>query len=212
MLEFIAVAITAVGAAGLLIVGGILALQDRTTTASAVLGFAFLFVVLLFVSKFKHIHGFGFEAEMWDEKQVQAAELVDKLSTTSVAVGQQVGLIASKLGLWSAGFTNPELADLLDQTDTMLVKADVPKQRREELLAPVYGRIELNYWSAAHQTAVNMFRTASERRQVPQGATTEERAAFEHRAKDAEASWGKLAQVSFKVRAYKEARSHHRDC
>ena len=39
----------------------------------------FLFVVLLLLAKFKRFKGFGFEAEMWEEKQEEAAALVKSL-------------------------------------------------------------------------------------------------------------------------------------
>jgi hypothetical protein len=196
-MEYVALTITALGAIGLLIIGGFLAMRHHTAASSAVLGFAFLFVLLLFVSKFKHVHGFGFEAEMWEQKQVEAAVLVDKLSTTSVAVAQQVGLIASRLGLWASEFTNPELADLLEQTDEMLTKADVSKQRKEELLAPVYGRIELNYLFAAKQVAINAFQQASTLL-LPSNPSDEVRAELQRKSKEATDNWAKVTQVSLK--------------
>ena len=36
---------------------------------------------------------------MWEEKQAEAAELVEKLKSTSEALAQQIALIASRLGL-----------------------------------------------------------------------------------------------------------------
>ena len=54
--------IIALAAAGLFVLGGILAWQNKTSACATVLGFAFLLAVLLLVSKFKHVRGFGFEA------------------------------------------------------------------------------------------------------------------------------------------------------
>jgi hypothetical protein len=72
--------IVSLGAVALLIVGLYLAILDRgAPTITAVLGTGFLFVVLLLLAKFKRFKGFGFEAEMWEEKQEEAAVLVEDL-------------------------------------------------------------------------------------------------------------------------------------
>jgi len=103
------------------------------------------------MSKFKHVTGFGFEAETWDEKQVEAAQLVDQLSSASEALSQQVALVASRLGLWGSGLTNPELADLLQQTKKTLEAAKIPKARMDEILLPIKQRISYNYWKTAYR-------------------------------------------------------------
>jgi hypothetical protein len=108
-------------------------------------------VVLLLLAKFKHIKGFGFEAEMWEEKQIEAAALVDRLTLLSEAVSEQMALIASKLGLWGGSLTNTELADLTEQVSRLLQAAGASTIRVNEILGPVYRRIELNYWSAAQR-------------------------------------------------------------
>jgi|SRR6516162_68733 hypothetical protein len=92
-----------------LIVGGI-SLGWRkppgnTGAVTAILSFGFLALLLLHMSKFKHVNGFGFEAETWDQKQVEAAKLVDQLSNTSAALNEQVALLASRLGLWGPGLS-----------------------------------------------------------------------------------------------------------
>ena|SRR5271166_3431027 len=143
--------IISIGAAGLLALGGYLGFLDRTASATAVLGFAFLLVVLLLLAKFKHIKGFGFEAEMWEEKQIEAAALVDRLTLLSEAVSEQMALIASKLGLWGGSLSNIELAELTEQVSRLLHAAGASTVRVSEILGPVYGRVELNYWSAAQR-------------------------------------------------------------
>ena len=61
--------IISVGAVGLLALGGYLGFLDKTASATTVLGFAFLLVVLLLLAKFKHVKGFSFEAEMREESR-----------------------------------------------------------------------------------------------------------------------------------------------
>lgn len=121
----------------------------RTTTVTAVLSIAFLMLLLLHMSKFKHVKGFGFDAETWDETQVQAAKLVNQLSSASEALSEQVSLLASRLGLWDSGLTNPELAAILRQTTKQLTEANIAKEKQREILEPIRRRISLNYWRAA---------------------------------------------------------------
>jgi uncharacterized membrane protein len=89
-------------------VGLYVAIIDRATAATVLLSFGFLFVILLVLSKFKRFKGFGFEAEMWEEKQEQAAVLVERLTLLSATLSQQVALIAAKLGLWGSGLSFKE--------------------------------------------------------------------------------------------------------
>jgi hypothetical protein len=80
MMQLVANIIVSLGAVALIIVGIYLAILDRSVpTITAVFGIGFLFVVLLLLAKFKRFKGFGFEAEMWEEKQEEAAALVDSL-------------------------------------------------------------------------------------------------------------------------------------
>jgi len=80
IMQLVANIIISLGAFTLLIVGIYLAILDRgASTMTVVLGTGFLFVVLLLLAKFKRFKGFGFEAEMWEEKQEEAAGLVKEL-------------------------------------------------------------------------------------------------------------------------------------
>jgi hypothetical protein len=80
IVQLLANIILSLGASALLIVGIFLAINDRgAPTITAVLGTGFLFVVLLLLAKFKRFKGFGFEAEMWEQKQEEAAALANYL-------------------------------------------------------------------------------------------------------------------------------------
>jgi hypothetical protein len=103
------------------------------------------------------VNGFGFDAETWDQKQVEAASLVEKLRTLTDASSQQVALMASKLGLWDNGLTNPQLGQLLNQTRRVLNGADISANRRDQILEPIVKRITLNYEMAAYQFVVRAF-------------------------------------------------------
>jgi hypothetical protein len=136
----------------------------RPTTVTAVLSVAFLMLLLLHMSKFKHVKGFGFDAETWDEKQVQAAQLVDQLSSISEGLSQQVALLASRSGFWESGLTNPELAALLRQTNTLLqATTAISQTKRDEILAPLRLRISTNYWDAARNLIYKAYSTKAGR-------------------------------------------------
>ena len=80
IMQMVANIIVAFGAIFLLGAGIRLAFLDRgAATITVFLGIGFLFVVLLFLAKFKRFKGFGFEAKMWEEKQEEASSLVDSL-------------------------------------------------------------------------------------------------------------------------------------
>ena len=140
--------ITALAALALLGMGIVLSRQKEGSKGAitAVLTFGFLVLLLLHMSKFKHVKGFGFDAETWDEKQVEAAKLVDQLSNMSEVLSQQIVLLSSRLGMWDSGLTTPELMDIYKQTEKQLEAASISKPRRDEILEPLRRRIVLGYW------------------------------------------------------------------
>jgi hypothetical protein len=144
--------------------------REKSVPASAAMGFVFLFIVVLSLSKFKHVNGFGFEAETWDQKQVEAAGLVEKLSTLTEATSQQVALVASKLGLWDSGLTNPQLGELLKQTHQILGGADIAPSRRDQILEPIVKRITQNYRTAAYQFVTRAFQQREQSLQIQRSA------------------------------------------
>lgn len=129
-METVTFIVTALIAVGLFGAGICISLKKtpKATVVTSVFGFAFLALVLLHVSKFKHVNGFGFEAETWDEKQVEAGKLVDQLSALSDSLSQQVALLASRLST-AHGLTVPELGELIEQTEKQLTAASIPKNR-----------------------------------------------------------------------------------
>jgi hypothetical protein len=69
------VTVWTVAAVALLFMGAVVAFRKtaKTATVASLLSIGFLTLVLLQISKFTHINGFGFEAETWDQKQIEAA-------------------------------------------------------------------------------------------------------------------------------------------
>jgi hypothetical protein len=154
--------ILTIGSIGLLAAGAYLCLLDRPASAATSLGFGFLLLVLLLLAKFKRFKGFGFEAEMWEEEQVKAAALVDRLSLLSEAVTTQMALIAARIGLWDSSFSIPEMAALLEQIEQLLAAANVSQSDHDKILSPLYTRIELDYWNTARGFLERVLRREAE--------------------------------------------------
>lgn len=198
--------IIALGAIALLSAGTYLGLQNESASAGTVLGFGFLLVVLLLLAKFKRIKGFGFEAEMWDEKQIQAAVLVDKLTALATLTSEQVALISAKLGLWDSALTNPQMIALLKQADTVLQATDVPKSKRDEILAPIRDRIALNYLNVAHHIADAGFKVEIKQLNTKLNTAVEpERGTLAATIRQLEAERNKLNGRT----TYEECKAHH---
>jgi hypothetical protein len=80
VIKLISNLIAAVAAVALLAAGLYVALStDKTATTGYLLAFAFLFVVLLSLAKFRRFKAWGFEAEMWETKQEEAAAIINGL-------------------------------------------------------------------------------------------------------------------------------------
>jgi hypothetical protein len=86
VMQLISNSIISAGAALLLVIGIYLVATDKPAQSSAALGFAFLYVVLLLLAKFKRFKGFGFEAEMWEQKQEEAAAIIENLKEASTRI------------------------------------------------------------------------------------------------------------------------------
>lgn len=72
--------------------------REQFVDAGVVFGFGFLSFVYANVSRFKRFKGFGFEAELWEDKQKEAEELINKLRTVVSIYSHEVILGKIKLG------------------------------------------------------------------------------------------------------------------
>jgi hypothetical protein len=85
-------------------VGAGLASTDCSAAATSAWGFAFLLMVMLLLSKFRRFKGFGFEAELWEQKQADAAALVDQMKSLSKLLSRQMASVAARLALMGFSF------------------------------------------------------------------------------------------------------------
>jgi hypothetical protein len=141
--------IIAIAACSLLSVGVHLALTDRSGSAATAWGFGFLLFILLLLTKFKPFKGFGFEAELWEQKQAEAAALIDQLKTLSKLISKQMASVAARIGLWDSALSLAELAEFVEGLQQQLKAIEVPSHEAEEVLQKMYQRIEAAYYAEA---------------------------------------------------------------
>jgi hypothetical protein len=153
--------IIAVAACALIVLGIYLALADRAASAATAWGFGFLLVILLLLTKFKRFKGFGFEAELWEQKQVEAANLIDQLKSLAKLMSKQMAMVAARIGLWDSALSMAELADLVDDLKQQLDAIDVPPHESEEILRTLYQRIESAYCAEAWTIMMTALKAAS---------------------------------------------------
>lgn len=102
-----------------------LAMRDRVPagTLMAVLGLLLLAFVQL--SRFKHIKGLGFEAELWESKQEEAAELIDQTRALLKILSAAMLRAAPRMGRMMSGFNRRELLALATEVGTSLKSAGI---------------------------------------------------------------------------------------
>ena len=122
------------------------------------MSFGFLLIVMLTVLQFKHVKGFGFDAETWDQKQVEAAKLVDQLQGLTKATTRELALVASKIGLWDNGPSSQELMGITNTLTPVLKASGFEKEQRDELLSPIQDRIAFNYPVRASSEIFSLFK------------------------------------------------------
>lgn len=152
-----------IGALDLLALGTYLGFQDKTASSTAAFGFGFLLIILLLLSKFKRFKGFGFTAEMWDEKQIEAAKLVDRLKVTSESLVQQASVLAANLGMMNAGLTLPQKAHLFAQLLEVGKRTEISEQQLSNYLDPLFQRIRIDFCWAAERMTMRTYQAENDR-------------------------------------------------
>jgi len=167
------------GSAALLAVGIWLLVRGYPRRAAVPLAACVALAVVLVGSRFDHVKGFGLEAEIWSDKQREAAALIDRLKVLSLSSSEQTSLMASRLGRWDSGLTNKELVTLLQQTAQLLDTFEFDKARQEEILVPIRTRIQTNFMTAAYRSIDGALREkAAQLNMTLANANAEQRAAL----------------------------------
>lgn len=111
------------------------ALEDNFKAVTAFLAMGMLCFVLVLLSKFKRFKGFGFEAELWEAKQEEAAHLVSTLRSLAIIVSEQLLTLSARSGRWNSATPRNELHALRERLDDILKKIDVSKDQRDLIAA-----------------------------------------------------------------------------
>ncbi|MEQ1938051.1 hypothetical protein ABMA46_07345 [Mesorhizobium sp. CN5-321] len=122
---------------GLALLGGSLTMiyQQKVTEAAAVFGLGFLSFIYANVSRFKRFKGLGFEAELWEDKQKEAADLIERLRDIVSIYTREVILGKVKAGrIGVAGKWNDHWKlydDLVTQHNSLGQKIDFSDVKKE---------------------------------------------------------------------------------
>jgi hypothetical protein len=136
-------------------IAAFLFLKDQTAPAGAAMGFVLFFVFILTVSNYKRIKGLGFEAEMWGEKQEQAANLIDRLQLLIDRM-ELLGRLSSEHIVISASrpfaLSNSQVMQVIETIRPVLAITKTSESERETVLSPLYDTIISNYiWFACNK-------------------------------------------------------------
>jgi hypothetical protein len=129
----------AVAAGLLLICGTILAFRGLEAGATATYAAAILMLIFVFLSRFKKFKGFGIEAELWEEKQEEAAMLIDRLKRLSAATAEPVIAMTARMGRLDSHFSRREHSDVLSRLEGALREAGVDAEDIEHMKSDWYN-------------------------------------------------------------------------
>lgn len=78
-------------------------LNGDVAGASATFGMAFFSFIYANISRFKRFKGLGFEAELWEDKQKEAEQLIDRLKEVVSVYTREIVMGRVKQGRWANG-------------------------------------------------------------------------------------------------------------
>lgn len=107
----------------------------KVPEASGVFAIAFLCFLYSNLSRFKKFKGLGFEAELWEDKQKEAADLIDRLKNVVAIYTSEIVMSSVKRGRWGDGVqwkANWKLYDeLVNQHDVLGQKIDFSDLKKQ---------------------------------------------------------------------------------
>lgn len=104
----------------------VLAFQTKVAEGALCAAMGLLLLAFVQLSRFKRFRGLGFEAELWETKQEEAALLVDQTRQLLGVLAKTTLIAAPRMNRYMMGFTRRELLDLSDQVERLLIAAKAP--------------------------------------------------------------------------------------
>ncbi len=123
------------------------AVRDNLRSSIVFLTVGFLCLIFIFLSRFKRFKGFGFEAELWESKQEEAAELIATLRSLVSIVSQQLLSLSSRAGRWDSATPRKELFELHRRLNDLLMSINISERDREEISADYFYYIAVDMLS-----------------------------------------------------------------
>jgi hypothetical protein len=77
-----------------------LVIRNSTTDAAVIFGLGFLSFIFANIARFKRFKGFGIEGELWENKQQEAADLIERLRDVVTIYTRELVLGKVKAGRW----------------------------------------------------------------------------------------------------------------
>lgn len=118
--------------------GIVLGFMSGAGPATATFATGVFCLIFAFLSRFKRFKGLGIEAELWEQKQEEAARLVETLRSLSVVASEQLVNLSARMGRLGTPVTRKELFDLVDRLEKVLSEVNVPADQREKMKADFY--------------------------------------------------------------------------
>jgi hypothetical protein len=78
-------------------------IEDEITSASAVFAIGFFSFLYSNLARFKRFKGLGFEAELWEDKQKEAANLIDRLKNVVAVYSREIVMAQVMRGRLASG-------------------------------------------------------------------------------------------------------------
>lgn len=90
-------------------------LQNQVPTGAALFGMAFFSFFYANLARFKKFKGLGFEAELWEDKQKEAADLIDRLKSIVSTYTREIVMENVMRGRFTSGETWVKRWQLFDE-------------------------------------------------------------------------------------------------
>lgn len=158
--SFLTYGLVTLAAVATITVGLVAAWRNQTSTAGIVLGVGFLMLVLMLLAKFKRFKGFGFEAELWEEKQEEAAKLVERLKQLALVTCGPLVRVVSNIGHWESAVPRSMKLQFALDMEKLLVSNGFGKDEIALILEPYRSRVRTDLCLIAMRAADPIMRLA----------------------------------------------------
>lgn len=91
--------------------------SGQITSASAVFAMSFFSFFYSNLARFKKFKGLGFEAELWEDKQREAADLIDRLKSVVTVYTREIVMNNVMRGRWGGAESWQKRLDLIDELE-----------------------------------------------------------------------------------------------